>query len=655
MHTLFHKITAAMLSAVMLCGMTQPLLTASAAEAEASAEESFRAMIYDAWENKKTNVILSGLKLTVDQVTELYYDMLYTDAKWFYISSAYRYSMDIWQRNYVGAISIEYNYSLDAIPEMQTQFDAAVDAVLSGVQSGWTDAEKVLYLHDYLAEHCEYDLTYKNNNAYTALIDGKTVCQGYALAMCVLCRKLNIPCYAITSDALKHMWNVVQIDGKWYHCDATYDDGAPDMLGHGTHMYLLVSDAYMQADTYHQADDWNYFAENNTITCTADDYAQAFWVGAMDTVHPLPDGSWYYAKAVDPTTVRFADQVTATFSRSRLMNETETFGKVKAAWPTANGNVYSICYVSTQISGDTVYYHDASSIYKRPLTGGDSEKLYTLTAEEKALGSIYGIRFDADGNLTYQIMAAPAFASADQPEMDVTFRTLELTHQQPETTTTTTTTSSSTTTTTSTTTTSKTSKTTTTTTKHTTTTTRPTTTSTSRTTSQTASDTTVTSTTSTSRTRPVFTFPTFPTTTKRSTATTTRTTGTTTKPVTTTTTVTTARTTSAATTTTTRVTVTTTPATTSKTTTKPTTTKTTTTTTVTTTTVTTLPKQGLRGDVNLDGTVDVSDAVLLARFVAEDPNVRIQSQGIANGRCNGDDLLDGDDVIYILRIIARLV
>ena len=104
---------------------------------------------------------------------------------------------------------------------MQAEFDTAVDTILSGVQPGWTDAEKVLYLHDYLAEHCKYDLTYQNNDAYTALIDGNTVCQGYALAMCVLCRKMDIPCYAITSDALKHMWNVVRIDGTWYHCDTT--------------------------------------------------------------------------------------------------------------------------------------------------------------------------------------------------------------------------------------------------------------------------------------------------------------------------------------------------------------------------------------------------------------------------------------------------
>ena len=63
----------------------------------------------------------------------------------------------------------------------------------------------------------------------------------------------------------------------------------------------------------------------------------------------------------------------------------------------------------------------------------------------------------------------------------------------------------------------------------------------------------------------------------------------------------------------------------------------------------------MRGDVNLDGTVDVSDAVLLARFVAEDPEVVILRQGIENGRCTDDNDINGDDVLYILKVIAHLI
>ncbi|MBQ5339602.1 MAG: S8 family serine peptidase [Oscillospiraceae bacterium] len=60
------------------------------------------------------------------------------------------------------------------------------------------------------------------------------------------------------------------------------------------------------------------------------------------------------------------------------------------------------------------------------------------------------------------------------------------------------------------------------------------------------------------------------------------------------------------------------------------------------------------GDFNCDGTVDVSDAVMLARFCAEDPNVNITSVGWRFADVNHDGLRNPDDVIGILRIIAKL-
>ena len=67
------------------------------------------------------------------------------------------------------------------------------------------------------------------------------------------------------------------------------------------------------------------------------------------------------------------------------------------------------------------------------------------------------------------------------------------------------------------------------------------------------------------------------------------------------------------------------------------------------------PEQGLTGDVNLDDTVDVSDAVLLARFVAEDTTAVVKEQGKRNADCSGDGNLSGDDTILILKYIAKLI
>ena len=53
----------------------------------------------------------------------------------------------------------------------------------------------------------------------------EVVCEGYGEAFKVLCDAFGIPCVPVIGnpDAL-HLWNYVQIDGKWYLVDATWDD-----------------------------------------------------------------------------------------------------------------------------------------------------------------------------------------------------------------------------------------------------------------------------------------------------------------------------------------------------------------------------------------------------------------------------------------------
>ena len=61
------------------------------------------------------------------------------------------------------------------------------------------------------------------------------------------------------------------------------------------------------------------------------------------------------------------------------------------------------------------------------------------------------------------------------------------------------------------------------------------------------------------------------------------------------------------------------------------------------------------GDVNCDGSVDVSDAVLLARFCAEDREARVPRQGVVNADVNHNGNADMMDIVQILRYIVRLI
>lgn len=61
------------------------------------------------------------------------------------------------------------------------------------------------------------------------------------------------------------------------------------------------------------------------------------------------------------------------------------------------------------------------------------------------------------------------------------------------------------------------------------------------------------------------------------------------------------------------------------------------------------------GDVNTDKTVDVADAVLLARFIVEDPEVMIPRAGLTAADINADGKISLDDIMMILQMIAKIL
>lgn len=130
--------------------------------------------------------------------------------------------------------------------EANKLYQAVKTIVDSCVTGGMTDYKKELRLHDYLVNHCRYGLGSPDDEnefrAYGALIDEEAVCSGYAEAMALLLTYAGIESQIVigTSRAENHAWNLVKINGDWYHLDTTWDD--PVELGIVTHAYFNLSD-----------------------------------------------------------------------------------------------------------------------------------------------------------------------------------------------------------------------------------------------------------------------------------------------------------------------------------------------------------------------------------------------------------------------------
>ena len=132
----------------------------------------------------------------------------------------------------VTSLTPGYNDLVNDIPGTIATLEAAAAEALADMWSLPTQAEKAKYAHDYLTHHITYafDSPY-NQTAYSALVNGQTVCAGYSHAFQYLMQKMGIPCSYILGYAQGgyHSWNLVQLDGEHYMMDVTWDDplGSP--------------------------------------------------------------------------------------------------------------------------------------------------------------------------------------------------------------------------------------------------------------------------------------------------------------------------------------------------------------------------------------------------------------------------------------------
>ena len=126
-------------------------------------------------------------------------------------------------------ISLIYNELINDMDTAWALITIRENEIMTAGAALSSDFERVKYVHDLLAESVEYDLNAPiNQSAYSAMVNGRTVCAGYARAFQVLMQDLGIPCYYCTGFAGEdHAWNIVRLDGKYYNVDVTWDDMEP--------------------------------------------------------------------------------------------------------------------------------------------------------------------------------------------------------------------------------------------------------------------------------------------------------------------------------------------------------------------------------------------------------------------------------------------
>lgn len=194
---------------------------------------------------------ISEYELTVAEVQEIYDELYHSGQMPWYADEdcSYVFGEDQTIQRFRPKVLSPKVYDRDLYEQKMAELIAAT------CLPEMSDWQKAISVHDYIVLHTIYDEEMDKNTGYDSLIGGTTVCYGYSMLYMDVMNRLGIPCQIVITDETErngHAWNVVQLDGQWYHVDLTWADPTPDVYGYVSHEFFLKTDAeYEEGATPH--------------------------------------------------------------------------------------------------------------------------------------------------------------------------------------------------------------------------------------------------------------------------------------------------------------------------------------------------------------------------------------------------------------------
>ena len=356
--------------------------------------------ICDALLAMESEVNLKDYGISKAELEAVIADIIYSEPALFYVDSSYSYTSNAGQR--ILKLMPTYTHTPTEVAAMRTEYEAALAEIVANAPQTGSDFDKILYLHDYFVRNYSYDKTLAIHDVYTFFTQKTGVCQAYMLALIAAAEALGLESLPVTSDAMKHAWNLVKIDGAWYHVDITWDDTntLPTRISYD---YFLQSDAGLIAidagkNTAHRHYDWHA-----TEAATDTRYDAALFRTANTGI--VRYGARYY---VALTAEGAGNNVRGTvYSGSDPLSLTKFKDITGGAFLAGTEGYYPDCYCDLYLVDSVLYYHSGNSVGYVDLSF-EVPQFRTLSLSGLGVGeSVYGFLGKQEGSLTLVIATSP--------------------------------------------------------------------------------------------------------------------------------------------------------------------------------------------------------------------------------------------------------
>ncbi len=159
-------------------------------------------------------------------------------------------------------------YTTKLTPKNLALFNKIKKITYEIIDNNMNDFEKEKAIHDYIVLNSSYskNITENSYNISNLITNRTGVCEAYAYTFKMMCSFAGLECEIITGtlDGENHGWNLIKLDGNYYHIDVTSDDPVPDKENQVLYFYFNLND-----DEIAKTHKWD---RNNFPKCTETKY-----------------------------------------------------------------------------------------------------------------------------------------------------------------------------------------------------------------------------------------------------------------------------------------------------------------------------------------------------------------------------------------------
>ena len=227
-----------------------------------SLEKKAYSRIKDAIENHEDSVDILRPSINITSLENIVRAISYDCPELFFVdftkTNFYEIGMKV-------TVCPQYIYNKVMLPRATALINERVKSILDDINRNnySIDYDKVLWLHDYFIQYISYDHTEAqgvrvnkaSHSAAGVLLENKAVCEGIAKAFMLLLDKLNIQVITVygksnspIASVEDHAWNAVELDGKFYHVDITWDITLSNSFKQLRHDYFCLDDVEISKD-----------------------------------------------------------------------------------------------------------------------------------------------------------------------------------------------------------------------------------------------------------------------------------------------------------------------------------------------------------------------------------------------------------------------